>query len=81
MTDAFWNALFSNLPDVIGAVALGIPACMAAYMTWRNGQRAELAVKKAEVVRTDMAAKLDDVHQQQTQTIYANSGSAPLGKS
>ena len=76
MTDAFW----SNLPALIGAVVLGIPAVMAAYMTWRGNQRADKASKAAEIVRTTMASQLDDVHQQ-TQSIVANSGLVPLDKS
>ena len=75
MTDSFW----ANLPAIIGAVVLGIPAVMAAYMTWRGNQRAEAASKAAEVVRAGMAAQLDDVHQQ-TQTIVAHSGVMPLDK-
>ena len=84
MTDAFWTALFSNLPGVIGSAAVGVPAVMAAYMTWRNGQRADAASKVAVAARSEIKAtvasmdtKVNDIHQQ-TQTIVANSGLGPI---
>ena len=84
MSDIFWTALFSNLPGVIGAAVLGIPAIMAAYMTWRNGQRADAASKAAIADRgqikatvASMDTKVTDIHLQ-TQTIVANSGLGPI---
>ena len=84
MSDVFWTALFSNLPGVIGSVAVGVPAVMAAYMTWQNGRRADAASKAAVADRgqikatvASMDTKVNDIHLQ-TQTIVANSGLGPI---
>ncbi len=48
MSDAFWTGLFQMLPVLV-------PACMAAYMTWRNGQRAERAREDIKATVCDVA--------------------------
>ena len=73
MTDAFWAAFFNNLSAIIGAAAAALAIGGNLYMTWRNGRRAEVSSKAADVARAGIVAQLNDVHQQ-TQALSGNLG-------
>ena len=70
MTDAFYTMLGIVLPILIVQLVQLRQSTLAA-------KKADESAKAAEIVRTDMAVKLDEVHQQ-TQSIVAHSGVAPL---
>lgn len=76
MSDAFWTGFFQMLP-------VAIPACMAAYMTWRNGQRdkvgREAGAQDRAAIAKAVGVPTEELHTQ-TQTIAAHSGIAPLDK-
>lgn len=72
MSDAFWTGLFQMLPVLI-------PAVMAAYMTWRNGQRARKDREDIKATVCDVAAGVKQTVAEQviaTDTIVQHAAAA-----
>ena len=72
MSDAFWTGLFQMLPVLI-------PAVMAAYMTWRNGQRARKDREDIKATVCDVAAGVKQAVAEQviaTDTIVQHAAAA-----